>query len=89
MAVSVNALATMVPNRSSSTPNQRTRSCRWCSTSTSEHDLWNKAYLSQGFDRARGGIERNWNPDWKLTDFKTIMNEWHVDLPRLGGWMSN
>jgi len=47
------------------------------------------SHRSQAFDRARGGIERNWNPDWKLTDLKSILNDWHVNLPRLGGWMSN
>ncbi|RSH78836.1 uncharacterized protein EHS24_001757 [Apiotrichum porosum] len=43
-----------------------------------------------GFDRARTStIGRGWNPDWKLSDFKQVVNTWHVDLPKEGGWMSN
>lgn len=44
---------------------------------------------SQGFDRRNGGIGRAWNPDWRLSDWKKVLNDWNAELPRLGGhWAS-
>ncbi|EIW72517.1 hypothetical protein TREMEDRAFT_66927 [Tremella mesenterica DSM 1558] len=43
----------------------------------------------QSFDRKGGGLGRTWNPDWKLVDFKSVLNNWQVKMEEAGGWNSN
>ncbi|KAK4688709.1 hypothetical protein P7C73_g1403, partial [Tremellales sp. Uapishka_1] len=41
------------------------------------------------FDMKFGGLGRDSNPNWKLSDMKKIFNHWQVGMEKAGGWNSN
>jgi hypothetical protein len=44
---------------------------------------------SQSFDRIGGGLQRNYDPKWKLSALKKVFNTWQVEMEQAGGWNSN
>ncbi len=69
-------------------------SFRWSSTFISTFSRVSLAEssspkCSQSFDRAGGGLQREFEPNWKLSAVKKVFNTWQVEMEQGGGWNSN
>lgn len=45
--------------------------------------------FSQSFDRVGGGLQREYDANWKLSALKKVFNTWQVEMEQGGGWNSN